>query len=126
MDSVHKKLIMLIDDEMSHLNILGLILEEQYMIVAFRNGRDAINYILEKNKPDLIICDLEMPIMTGEETIEEVNEMTSYGIPVMFVADEIDERTTFAIAEYKARGYLLRPYNTTYIKTEVAKVFAGQ
>ena len=125
-DSVHKKLIMLIDDEMSHLNILGLILEEQYMIVAFRNGRDAINYILEKNKPDLIICDLEMPIMTGEETIEEVNEMTSYGIPVMFVADEIDERTTFAIAEYKARGYLLRPYNTTYIKTEVAKVFAGQ
>ena len=100
-DSVHKKLIMLIDDEMSHLNILGLILKN-------------------------FICDLEMPIMTGEETIEEVNEMTSYGIPVMFVADEIDERTTFAIAEYKARGYLLRPYNTTYIKTEVAKVFAGQ
>ncbi len=124
-NNADKKLIMLIDDEMSHLNMLGLMLEEDYMIVAFRNGRDAINYILEKNKPDLIICDLEMPIMTGEETAEEINEMTDFGIPIMFAADENDERTIFACSEYKSRGYVLRPYNTTYIKTEVGKAFAN-
>lgn len=122
-ENVNKKLIMLIDDEMSHLNLLGLILEEQYLIVAFRNGRDAINYILEKNRPDLIICDLDMPIMTGEETADEINEMTGFGIPIMFVADDNDERTLSACEEFKTRGYLLRPYNTTYIKTEVAKIF---
>lgn len=123
-ENANKKLVMLIDDEMSHLNILGLILEEQYTIVAFRNGRDAINYILEKNKPDLIIIDLDMPIMSGEETADEINEMTDFSIPLMFVSDENDQRTIFACSEYEARGYLLRPYNTTYIKTEVGKIFS--
>ncbi len=121
-ENANKKLIMLIDDEMSHLNMLGLILEDKYTIVAFRNGRDAINYILEKNKPDLILCDLDMPIMTGEETADEINEMSNFEIPIMFVSDENDQRTIFACSEFKARGYLLRPYNTTYIKTEVGKI----
>ena len=124
-ENANKKLVMLIDDEMSHLNILGLILEEQYLIVAFRNGRDAINYILEKKKPDLIICDLDMPIMTGEETADEINEMTDFGIPILFVADDNDERTISACKEFETRGYLLRPYNTTYIKTEVGKIFSN-
>ncbi|MCR4611436.1 MAG: HD domain-containing protein [Lachnospiraceae bacterium] len=123
-DKAAKKHIMLIDDDMSHLNQLGIILEEEYMITAFRNGRDAINYILEKNTPDLVIIDLDMPIMTGEETADEINEMSNGEIPLMFAADENDERTIFACAEYKSKGYILRPYNTTYIRTEVGKAFA--
>ena len=50
--------------------------------------------------------------------------MTNFSIPLMFAADENDERTIFACGEYKSRGYILRPYNTTYIKTEVGKAFA--
>ncbi len=123
-DVSDKKMIMIIDDEMSHLNMLGLVLEDDYIVVAFRNGRDAINYILEKNTPDLIIADLEMPIMTGEETADEINEMSDFSIPIMFAADENDERTIFACSEYKAKGYILRPYNATYIKTEIQKAFA--
>jgi len=64
--------IMLVDDEMHVLRILRLSLEKQgYEIDTFNNGEDALES-LKRLKPDVLITDIEMPRMTGEELCKQI------------------------------------------------------
>ena len=117
---------MIVDNNTSNINMLGIMLENRYKIVAFTNGRDAINYILEKRRPKLVLLDLVMPIISGEEVAEEINEMCNFEIPIMFMGRENNERMKFACEEAKAVGVFTRPFNPTYIKREIAKVVEGE
>jgi len=64
--------IMLVDDEMHVLRILRLSLEKQgYEVDTFNNGEDALE-ALKRLKPDVLITDIEMPRMTGEELCKQV------------------------------------------------------
>ena len=63
---------MLVDDEMHVLRILRLSLEKQgYEVDTFNNGEDALE-ALKRLKPDVLITDIEMPRMTGEELCKQV------------------------------------------------------
>ena len=64
--------IMLVDDEIHVLRILRLSLEKQgYEIDTFNNGEDALE-ALKRLKPDVLITDIEMPRMTGEELCKQI------------------------------------------------------
>ena len=64
--------IMLVDDEMHVLRILRLSLEKQgYEVDTFNNGEDALK-ALEQITPDVLITDIEMPRMTGEELCKQI------------------------------------------------------
>ncbi|MCK5664680.1 MAG: response regulator, partial [Thiotrichaceae bacterium] len=60
------------DDEMHVLRILRLSLEKQgYEVDTFNNGEDALK-ALEQITPDVLITDIEMPRMTGEELCKQI------------------------------------------------------
>lgn len=66
------KKIMLVDDEMHILRIMKLSLEKQgYEIVTYSNGEDAFN-ALKQGWPDVLITDIQMPRMTGEELCKNI------------------------------------------------------
>ena len=63
---------MLVDDEMHVLRILRLSLEKQgYEIDTFNNGQDAFD-ALKQGMPDVLITDIQMPRMTGEELCKQI------------------------------------------------------
>ena len=66
------KKIMLVDDEMHVLRMLRLSLEKQgYEIDTFNNGQDALDS-LKQGMPDVLITDIQMPRMTGEELCKQI------------------------------------------------------
>ncbi len=66
------KKIMLVDDEMHVLRILKLSLEKQgYEIATYNNGEDALN-ALKQGWPDVLVTDIQMPCMTGEELCKQI------------------------------------------------------
>lgn len=66
------KKIMLVDDEMHILRILKLSLERQgYKINTYNNGQDALQ-ALHQSHPDVLITDIQMPRMTGEELCKNI------------------------------------------------------
>lgn len=66
------KKITIVDDEPHVLRVLKLSLErEGFQVKSFANGEDALN-ALRENPPDVLVTDIQMPRMTGEELCRQI------------------------------------------------------
>ncbi len=69
-----KKRVLLVDDEAVVIRVLKLVLERAgYEVESRSNGQAALERILEQT-PDILITDIEMPRMTGEELCKQIEE----------------------------------------------------
>lgn len=74
---------MVVDDDVTSLDIMDLILEGQgFNVVRATNGPSAVEGVKDAN-PDLIIIDLMMPQMSGQEAVRQIR---SKGISVPILA----------------------------------------
>ena len=66
--------ILIADDEPHVLRVLKLSLEKEgYAVETCNNGKEALAR-LEQEHPDILITDIQMPLMTGEELCKHINE----------------------------------------------------
>ena len=89
------EIILVVDDDSANLMLAQKILGKEYRIAAANSGMAAFKY-LERNKPDLILLDINMPQMNGFEAFEKMKENEEYeNIPVIFLtADNSVETET--------------------------------
>ena len=85
-----KKTIFLVDDHIANLKIGINTLSGHYNVTTMNSGGRLLK-MLEKNDPDLILLDVDMPEMSGHETIRQIksNEKTK-NVPVIFLATQSD------------------------------------
>jgi len=75
--------ILVVDDDVTSLDIMDLVLEGQgFNVVRATNGHSAVEGVTDAN-PDLIIIDLMMPQMSGQEAVRQIR---SKGISVPILA----------------------------------------
>ena len=89
-ESVHKKLIMLVDDDPIFRRITsGYLSAQGYDVMEAENGLDGLRK-LRTVEPDLVLCDLSMPVLDGIEFVEEVSlEYPSLPLIVVSATDEV-------------------------------------
>lgn len=122
--SVHRRII-IVDDMKTNLQMLREILEPQYKVIPFKSGGQLLKYLESHNEPDLIILDIDMPLMSGTEAAQKVNEMYNSRIPLLFVTTLTDKKTVLTCRELGASGYIVRPYQPVYILSEVKRILDG-
>ncbi len=91
--SVHEqKLIMLVDDDPVFRNITkNLLLAQGYQVVEAEDGLQGLKRLRE-SVPDLVLCDLSMPVLDGLEFVEEVSlEYPSLPLIVVSATDDISD-----------------------------------
>jgi len=77
------KNILVIEDNEDNMDLIEAFLEDDYELTCTFNGKEGISSI-KNQKPDLVLCDISMPIMDGEETIKAIrNEMNLNNLPVI-------------------------------------------
>jgi CheY-like chemotaxis protein len=81
------KTILIVDDEHDIVLALELfLLEEGYEVRIAHNGREALERLAE-GRPDLVLMDVMMPIMSGTETIRHMKEDDEYSkIPIVLMS----------------------------------------
>lgn len=87
-----QKNVLIVDDEGENLLVLESILEELPITIykAF-NGRDALKIIL-KNHVDIILLDVQMPVMNGFEIADLIrNRVKTQETPIVFLTGMIDD-----------------------------------
>ncbi|GAA4272601.1 response regulator transcription factor [Aquimarina gracilis] len=101
--------IVLVDDHFMVRDGIRAILEEEddYEVVGeASNGNDAIN-LVKSIKPDIVICDIRMPEMSGIEMVQKMMEMKLLTKFVMLSMHDSDEYILQSI-NAGADGYLLK------------------
>ncbi|YCO04561.1 response regulator [Vibrio sp. VNB-15] len=89
---VNQKLIMLVDDDPIFRRVTNAYLESQgFKVVEAENGLEALQQLREC-QPDLVLCDLSMPVLDGIEFVEEVSlEYPSMPLIVVSGTDEMSD-----------------------------------
>jgi len=101
--------ILLVDDHPIVREGLRALLETQAdfeVIAECANGEEALR-ITAKLQPDMILLDLEMPVMDGVETIRRLYQSPQQPRVIVFTAFDDDERIVHAL-QAGANGYLLK------------------
>jgi sigma-B regulation protein RsbU (phosphoserine phosphatase) len=115
-----KNKILTVDDNTINLKLLTRTLEKSgYDVLSAENGKDACQFAL-KNKPDLVLLDVMMPIMDGYKVCEWLknNEETA-DIPVIFLtakSDAIDKIKGLALG---AVDYITKPFDSVEVIARV-------
>lgn len=103
--------ILVADDKTDNRKLLTEILESAgFAVMESVNGREAIKKYLEWN-PDIILMDLNMPVMNGYDAIREIREMEKgREIPIIAVTASAFEEDRAAVLRLGANEYLRKPF----------------
>lgn len=114
------KHLLLIDDDPNLILLVKDYLEFQgYEVVTADNGREALD-LLEKQTPDMIICDVMMPEMDGYALVEKVRQdpRTSW-IPVMFLSAKGQSNDRVKGLNTGADVYMVKPFEPEELVAQV-------
>lgn len=105
-----KKIILVVDDNKANLMAAQKLLIEEYRVAAVNSGELTFKY-LEKNIPDLILLDIQMPEMDGFEVMKRLQENEIWHrIPVIFLTADRSEKTEEACFQMGAVDYIGKPF----------------
>ena len=93
-------------------------------IVTAKNGQAGLDELAKNPDVDLVLLDVNMPVMGGLEFLEHVKELRTYThIPIVIVSTEGQEEQTKRGIELGARGYLTKPVQTRELHALIEKFF---
>ena len=124
--SASRKRILIVDDDPSIRHMLGRILvEEGYDALAAANGREGLN-VAGANEVNLVLLDLKMPGMNGQETLKELAVLRP-GLPVIIMTAYPGQALEGGLAEVSAllQKPLDFPMLLATIETLLAQAAAG-
>ena len=106
------KRILTVDDSASVRQMVSLSLREAgYDVIEAENGKDALEK-LQKSQVDLIVTDLNMPVMDGIELIRQVRSNSSHRfVPIIMLTTESQENKKVEGKRAGATGWIIKPFN---------------
>ena len=100
------KKIAIIDDDVHIGNMLTEVLaREGYHVLRAYSGTEAL-YLLSQNKPDLILLDLMLPGLSGEEVLPHIQD-----IPVIVLSAKADVQDKVDLLLNGAADYMTKPFD---------------
>lgn len=109
------KTIAIIDDDAHIGDILADVLaREGYSVLRAYSGTEAL-YLLSRNRPDLILLDLMLPGLSGEEVLPRVK-----GVPVIILSAKADVRDKVDLLLGGAADYVTKPFDMRELLARVA------
>jgi two-component system OmpR family response regulator len=101
--------ILLVEDDRKIARIVQIYLEEAgFRVVHFEKGKEAIRQAL-KEKPLLVLLDLKLPDLSGEEVCQELKEIGDF--PIIMMTSKSSEEERVAGFELGADDYVVKPFS---------------
>jgi DNA-binding response OmpR family regulator len=111
------KTIAIIDDDVHIGNMIEEVLKtKNYTVLRAYSGTEAL-YLLENNHPDLVLLDLMLPGLSGEEVLPQIKD-----IPVIVISAKVDVDSKVNLLMSGAADYLTKPFDTKEIVARIKAV----
>lgn len=107
-----KNIVLIIeDDNIVRENIKSLLAEEGYDVLSSENGEEGIK-IAKEEIPDLIICDIMMPGISGYDVLVELSQFkNTKSIPFIFLTAKVEKENIRKGMNLGADDYLFKPFD---------------
>jgi CheY-like chemotaxis protein len=116
--------IMIVDDDLMTLKIVGAALEKNYVVITAQNGAEALAKHLQL-MPDIIFLDIGLPDCDGITLLNYMQQYDQDCRIVMFSADDFVKTRAKAFAG-GAKGFLPKPFNLGSFQEHIAQWFSSK
>ena len=117
-----KKNLLVVEDDSGLRRYFVILLEQMgYNVTSSPNGADALSLLTKENDFHLVITDLNMPIMTGIEMIEEIGKK-GINIPVCAVSGLNDDTIITKLKELGCKDFLRKPVSCSELTQRVRAI----
>ncbi|WP_317134199.1 response regulator transcription factor [Leptolyngbya sp. O-77] len=115
----HKRLLLIDDDPNLILLVKDYLEFRGYEVITSENGQEALE-VLQRETPDMIICDVMMPQMDGYSLVEQVRKdpRTSW-IPVLFLSAKGQSQDKIKGLNTGADVYMVKPFEPEELVAQV-------
>lgn len=103
------------DDDINHL-LCNVIRKSGYFPQPVYSGTEAMIY-LEKQEWDMVLLDLMLPGMTGEEVLAKISE--HYPVPVMIISAKLEQQTKIDALRTGADDYITKPFDIEEVSARI-------
>ena len=115
--------ILVVDDEPHIVRLVSFALQKRgYEVVEASDGPSGIELAMAE-KPDLILMDVMMPVMTGLEVVERLKaEPATAGIPVVMLSARSQHSEQQEGLESGAERYICKPFTPSVLVDTVSEI----
>ena len=119
-----KKKILIVDDSLNLRLNLKRFLEEKYELAFAENGQECLDKLEEEKDIDLLILDVNMPVMDGLKTVHEIGKSESIkNIQTVMLTTETSDEKMDELKKHKfVRCWIIKPITEDLIlETKIPK-----
>ncbi len=119
------KKVLVVDDSALIHQMYRLVLTRYNCTIAdAMNGQEALEVLALQNDIELILLDINMPVMNGLQFLEKASPLGIISrIPVIIISTEGKEEDTIRGLKLGARGYLKKPFQPACLHEMIEKIF---
>ena len=113
------KKLLVIDDSDQIRWFLKHVFSKEYQILEARNGQDGVDVALAE-EPDLILCDVMMPVKDGYETCREIKSDPKMAqTPVVMLTAKVESEDVITGIEAGADDYITKPFDVEILRSKI-------
>ncbi len=119
-------LVLIVDDNIEVRQYIASLLKDDYEISQAANGKEGLDIAL-RSVPDLIICDVLMPVMNGLDMCRKVKEsMATNHVPVILLTSQAFEEQRAEGYECGADAYITKPFSSKVLVSRVRNLLENR
>ena len=119
----HYKLALVVDDSVMQCKVLSVLLKEEgYRVYTANDGARAVDMYI-KYQPDLVLMDINMPIMNGYEAARQIKALSKNTLaPLIFITSMDTDQAFIESIEAGGDGILVRPFSPEVFKAKIKSI----
>lgn len=117
------KKILVVDDKPSMSQLMVRFLQNSFDVTTKEDGLQAISWLQSGNMPDIILTDLQMPVMDGIELIKRIKESGYFkDIPIIVLSSQESSNIRVECLKLGAEDYIMKPFNPEELMIRIERL----
>lgn len=118
-----KKKILLVDDKREFRSLVKMYLNKKYEVETCGNGMEALNLLQDGYLPNVIVSDLNMPMVDGYSLLDQLKASGLYSqIPVIILSSIDKSSNKVELIQKGAEDYLVKPFNPQELEVRIERI----
>jgi len=125
-DNVKRGTILVVEDNPEMNQFIVDVLRGEYNVISALDGREGFEKTL-KHKPDLILSDIMMPEVGGEEMVAEIRRRPELsGIGIILLTAKADDEVRIRLLQAGAQDFVTKPFLREEVKARVQNIMSSK